>query len=190
MAPLLRAIRDIAAVGSDFLPGFASGLGESTERFAQFIATARETGQLREWLSAGLSTLGDLAGVLGNVVRIVFTVLSAANTQGAGLLQTLNAVTGSMLAFLRSAEEGGPCNRSSAVWARWPRRCCRCSPKWYGWPPWSTDSDPTAHQSRSTTARGCGADDGRHTFRRCRGCRAPPIDQPRRYTTRTPIRGT
>lgn len=104
VAPLLRAIRDIAAVGSDFLPGFASGLGESTERFAQFIATARETGQLREWLSAGLSALGDLANVLGNVVRIVFTVLSAANTQGAGLLQTLNTVTGSMLAFLRSAE--------------------------------------------------------------------------------------
>ncbi|ONI92478.1 hypothetical protein ALI22I_03495 [Saccharothrix sp. ALI-22-I] len=104
VAPLLRAIRDIAAVGSEFLPGLASALGESTERFAQFIATARETGQLREWLSAGLSALGDLAGVLGNLARIVFTVLSAANTQGAGLLQTLNAVTGSMLAFLRSAE--------------------------------------------------------------------------------------
>ncbi|NUT47321.1 MAG: hypothetical protein HOV94_08415, partial [Saccharothrix sp.] len=104
VAPLLRAIRDIAAVGSDFLPGFASAIGESTERFAQFTATARETGQLREWLSAGLSALGDLANILGNVVRIVFTVLSAANTQGAGLLQTLNAVTGSMLAFLRSAE--------------------------------------------------------------------------------------
>ncbi|MFT7836916.1 hypothetical protein Q5530_12270 [Saccharothrix sp. BKS2] len=104
VAPLLRAIRDIAAVGSDFLPGFASGLGESTERFAQFIATARETGQLREWLSAGLSALGDLAGILGNLTRIVFTILSAANAQGVGLLTTLHALTDGMLAYLRSAE--------------------------------------------------------------------------------------
>ncbi|MBB5801122.1 phage-related protein [Saccharothrix ecbatanensis] len=104
VAPLLRAFRDITAVGSDFLPGFASGIGESTERFAQFIATARETGQLREWMSAGLSALGDLATLLGNVVRIVSTVLRAANVQCAGLLQTLNSVTASMLAFLRSAE--------------------------------------------------------------------------------------
>ncbi|MER5262246.1 hypothetical protein ABTZ99_09225 [Actinosynnema sp. NPDC002837] len=104
VAPLLRAIRDIAAVGSEFLPGFASSLGEGAERFAQFIATARETGQLREWLSAGLSALGELATLVGNLARIVFTVLSAANTQGAGLLTTLNAVTGSMLTFLRSAE--------------------------------------------------------------------------------------
>lgn len=104
IGPLLRAVRDVAAVGSDFLPGFASGIGESTERFAQFIATARQTGQLREWLSAGLSALGDLANVLGNLARIVAAILSAANSQGAGLLVTLHALTDGMLAYLRSAE--------------------------------------------------------------------------------------
>jgi hypothetical protein len=59
-APLLRALRDIAAVGSDFLPGFAGGLADSADMFSLFIANARETGQLREWMSAGLSALGDL----------------------------------------------------------------------------------------------------------------------------------
>ncbi|MEO6081560.1 MAG: hypothetical protein ABIQ18_00440 [Umezawaea sp.] len=103
-APLLAALLDIAAVGSTFLPGFASGLGESAETFARFIATARETGQLQAWMSAGLSALGDLFGLLSNLAQIVFTVFSAANSGGASLLGVLNAVTGSILAFLRSAE--------------------------------------------------------------------------------------
>lgn len=103
-APLLRALRDIAAVGSDFLPGFAGGFADAATHFAEFISHARETGQLREWMSEGLSALGDFFTVLGNVAGIVFTVLSAANTHGAGLLQTLSALTGSVLAFLRSAE--------------------------------------------------------------------------------------
>ncbi|WNV82209.1 hypothetical protein [Umezawaea sp. Da 62-37] len=103
-APLLRALRDIAAVGSDFLPGFASGLADGADTFSQFIATARETGQLRQWMSAGLSALGDLFTLLSNLVKIVATVFAAADQGGAGLLGTLNAVTGGLLAFLRSAE--------------------------------------------------------------------------------------
>ncbi|WP_052684536.1 phage tail protein [Lentzea aerocolonigenes] len=103
-APLLRVIRDLAAVGSDFLPGFASGFADAATHLAEFVSHARETGQLREWMAAGLAALRDFFTVLGNVVGIVVTVFSAANTHGAGLLQTLSALTGSVLAFLRSAE--------------------------------------------------------------------------------------
>ncbi|MCP2248193.1 phage tail protein [Lentzea aerocolonigenes] len=103
-APLLQIIRDLAAVGSQFLPGFASGFADGATSLAAFVARARETGQLREWMSAGLSAVGDFLTTLGNLARIVFTVLQAANTHGANLFGTLSALTGSMLAFLRSAE--------------------------------------------------------------------------------------
>ncbi|XVV05326.1 phage tail protein [Actinosynnema sp. CA-248983] len=103
-APLLRVLRDVVAVGSEFLPGFAEGFADGAGRLAEFIAAARETGQLREWMSAGLSALGELLTLLGNLARIVVTVFSAANAGGAGLLTTLNALTGSLLGFLRSAE--------------------------------------------------------------------------------------
>lgn len=102
--PLLRGLRDIAAVGSEFLPALGSGLTDGAVKFADFIAAARESGQLGEWLSAGLSALGDLVALLGNLAQIVGTVFSAANTAGAGLLSTLVAVTGQMVAFLRSTE--------------------------------------------------------------------------------------
>ncbi|GGU46841.1 hypothetical protein [Lentzea flava] len=55
-------------------------------------------------MSAGLSAVGDFLTTIANLGRIVFTVLSAANTHGASLFATLSALTGSMLAFLRSAE--------------------------------------------------------------------------------------
>jgi hypothetical protein len=55
LAKGVQALRDIAAVGAEFLPGFGSGLADGAQRFADFIAQARQSGQLREWLSAGLS---------------------------------------------------------------------------------------------------------------------------------------
>lgn len=102
--PLLQALRDIAAVGAEFLPGFGAGLATGAQRFADFIAAARESGQLREWLSAGLSALGDLVTVIGNLAKIVGAVFAAANASGGGLLSTLVDVTGQVLAFVRSAE--------------------------------------------------------------------------------------
>lgn len=103
-APLLQIIRDLAAVGSEFLPGFASGFADGATSLAEFVSHARETGQLREWMSAGLSAVGDFLTTVANLGRIVFTILSAANTHGASLFATLSALTGSMLAFLRSVE--------------------------------------------------------------------------------------
>jgi hypothetical protein len=67
--PLLQAFRDLAAVGSEFLPGLASGATGAAESFAAFVASARETGQLREFIQDGLTALQDLGTVLGAVVE-------------------------------------------------------------------------------------------------------------------------
>ncbi len=98
--PFLQALRDVAAVGAEFLPGFASGFADGAQRFADFISTARQTGQLREWISA----VGDLVTILRNLGQIVFSVFSAASTGGDGLLSTLVAITGQIAAFVQSAQ--------------------------------------------------------------------------------------
>ncbi|GAB3873754.1 hypothetical protein GCM10029964_014550 [Kibdelosporangium lantanae] len=104
VAPLLRAFRDVAAVGSEFLPKFASGLAEGATKFAEFVSHARETGQLKEWISQGLAALGQLFTLLGNLVKIVTTVFGAANSGGVSLLSTLVSLTSGLVTFLRSAE--------------------------------------------------------------------------------------
>ncbi|MCU1680123.1 MAG: Phage tail length tape-measure protein [Amycolatopsis sp.] len=102
--PFLQGLRDIAAVGAEFLPALGSGLADGAQKFADFIAAARQSGQLRQWLSAGLSAVGDLVTVLKNLAQVVIAVFAAANTGGGGLLTTLVAVTGQMAAFVRSAQ--------------------------------------------------------------------------------------
>lgn len=102
--PLLSAFRDIGVVGAQFLPGLAAGFTEATQRFAAFIAQTRQSGALYDFISSGLDAIGKLAGTLGNVGSIVYTVFNAASNAGADVLGTLQQVTGSMAAFLRSTQ--------------------------------------------------------------------------------------
>ncbi|WP_394621304.1 transglycosylase SLT domain-containing protein [Lentzea sp. JNUCC 0626] len=104
IAPLLSALRDVGVVGGEVFAGLTHGAGSAAQRFADFIAAARESGQLQQWMYLGLQALDDLGELLGNVGTIVSSVLSAASTQGGGLLDTLNAVTGSVAAMLSSVE--------------------------------------------------------------------------------------
>jgi phage-related protein len=101
---LVSILLDLVAVGSEFLPGFAGGFGDAAQSAAEFVRAARESGQLREWISSGLSTLGDLGQVLGNLVAIARTVFGALDTGGASLLDTLLRVTGGVHEFLTSFE--------------------------------------------------------------------------------------
>ncbi|ACU37156.1 hypothetical protein [Actinosynnema mirum] len=105
--PLVAALIDVSVVGSDFLPGFATRVGESTTRLASFTSAARESGQLNTWLDNGFNAVGDLGTILGNLASSLFAVLSAANSQGAGLLGTLAALSEGMANYLRSAQGAG-----------------------------------------------------------------------------------
>ncbi|MDA3624248.1 hypothetical protein OU415_02300 [Saccharopolyspora sp. WRP15-2] len=101
---LLAAFRDIGVVGSQALADLTGGAGAAAQRFAEFIARARETGQLRQWIDQALQVLRDMGATLVNVGRIVGEVFSAANQHGVGFFQVLRQVTDQMVAFLRSAE--------------------------------------------------------------------------------------
>lgn len=104
VSPVLSGLRDIAAVGSDFLPALSEGLAQGATNFGEFIGHARETGQLAGWISSGLSTLGELFTLLRNIVGIIGAVFAAANSGGTSLLGNLNSLTGALAAFLSSGE--------------------------------------------------------------------------------------
>ncbi|WP_103381941.1 hypothetical protein [Pseudonocardia dioxanivorans] len=101
---LLNAFRDIAAVGSAELPSLASGVTNVTGRFKEFIAQARQSGQLGEWIQSGVDTLQTLGSVAGNVGSALYSVFSAAKASGADFLSTLDRVTASIADLLRSAQ--------------------------------------------------------------------------------------
>lgn len=104
LRPLASILLDIVAVGSELLAEVTSGFSEAAEEAAAFVRNARETGQLREWMETGLSTIGDLIDLLQNLGSIVGSVFSAFQSEGAGLLQTLVDLTGQVADFLQSFE--------------------------------------------------------------------------------------
>lgn len=98
------ALRDITTVGASFLPGLAGGLANAAERFAAFIAEARATGQLAGWIQTGITAVGQLGTILGNLGSIISSVFTALDTSGGGFLAFLAEATGRLAALLDSAE--------------------------------------------------------------------------------------
>jgi hypothetical protein len=88
ITPLSEAFLDLAVVGSDFLVGLTSEAEGAATSFAKFIAEARKTGQLKQWMSEGLNAVGELGKIAGNVagsIKAIWTGLSAGMGQGGGL---------------------------------------------------------------------------------------------------------
>ncbi|MCO1575368.1 hypothetical protein M8C13_06285 [Crossiella sp. SN42] len=102
--PLLSAFRDIAVVASGFLPDLAAGAAAAAQKFGDFVAKARESGKLHEWISTALATLDTLKDILGNVIGSITAILRAGQQTGGGLLQIIAQLTGKIEEFLRSAE--------------------------------------------------------------------------------------
>lgn len=101
---LLDIMKDLATVGSQFLPGFAEGWSRSLTNFSDFIDKMRASGQLEDFFRAGLDALSALRDVLVNLGIIIYEVFSAANAAGGSFIDTLAMTTGMMVDFLRSVE--------------------------------------------------------------------------------------
>ncbi|MCP3800317.1 hypothetical protein NLX83_13720 [Allokutzneria sp. A3M-2-11 16] len=103
-ASVAQILRDIGVVGSEFLPELAGGFAGAAQSAAAFVARARESGQLAQWMATGLDVVRQLGVLLGNLGSIVASVFRAASASGGGLLAILIELTGQLAAFLRSAE--------------------------------------------------------------------------------------
>lgn len=104
LAPVVGALVDIVAVGSEQLPGIANVIASLAKEFARFISTARQSGQLDAFFQAALDTLRQLGGILHNVGSIFLSVFQASSGAGGGLLNTMLQLTTAVARFLRSAE--------------------------------------------------------------------------------------
>lgn len=63
-APFVKALADIAAVGSGFLPELARELTVAAQKFSEFITHAKESGDLKKWIGEGIDTLKLLGGMV------------------------------------------------------------------------------------------------------------------------------
>lgn len=104
VVPLASVFRDVAAVGGGVFTDFTAGAGGSAQALADFIAQARASGDLESWIRTGIATAGQFLAIIGDIGQIVSTVFAAADAQGAGILNTISMITGSVVALLTSVE--------------------------------------------------------------------------------------
>lgn len=105
IAPAAQALRDLAVVGSDFLPVISAELRLATIKFADFIKGARESGELHTFFENAIDAVRDLLAVVGNVASIFAAINKAANAAlGGGFLDMLANATQKLEDFLESTE--------------------------------------------------------------------------------------
>lgn len=107
MSPLLTAITDIATVGAGVFAEMTSGMGSATERFAQFIRTARESGQIETWIRNGVQAFRDFASALGNIKGVIKEVFSQFGVSGDNAMGRFEAMTARFSAWFHEVSNGG-----------------------------------------------------------------------------------
>lgn len=101
---LIQAFLPLWQVGASFLPGLTAGFDGLTNKVAGFMLEAQKTGQLHDFISGGLSVIGELGQLLGNIGSILFSVFQAAQAGGGNLLGTIGQLVGQFAAFLNTAQ--------------------------------------------------------------------------------------
>lgn len=105
LQPILGIIRDLAATGSTFFPQLSSGFAIAAQHAADFISHARQTGQLAEWMQAGINAVHGLLTVLGNLFQIIVKVAQAPPLFGIDTITILSSVTGWILKLVTAFPE-------------------------------------------------------------------------------------
>ncbi|MGH3956479.1 MAG: phage tail protein [Mycobacterium sp.] len=102
--PVVKALLDVGTVGSGFFPQIAASIKDAAQGFSQFIANARETGQLQLWISSGIEAAKTLGGVLVNVGGTIHGIFTAGDAVGGGLLASLQKVTDHVNQWVNSGQ--------------------------------------------------------------------------------------
>ncbi len=101
---LAAGFRDVTAVALPLFESMTVGIGSAAGRFGAWMSEISASGQLQQWIQTALSTLATLGQILGNVGSIIMSVLQAAESVGGGALNVFAELTGTVAAFLSSAE--------------------------------------------------------------------------------------
>jgi phage-related protein len=96
------ALRDVTAVGAQFLPGLASEVSVVTARFRQFIAQARASGALESFIARGIVAVHNIAQIFFNLGRGIAAILFGAREAGVSLIGAVERLTQRFADFFTS----------------------------------------------------------------------------------------
>lgn len=98
---VLSILRDVGVVGSQAFANLTGGAGAAAQRVADFVAQARFSGALSDFINDGVAAFRQLFAIIGNVLSIINTLIGAIG--GGGILGLLLQLTTVLKQFLNSA---------------------------------------------------------------------------------------
>ncbi|MGJ6126313.1 hypothetical protein QN239_27430 [Mycolicibacterium sp. Y3] len=91
-APFTQAIADIMSVGSDFLPELARAATDAAFQFSSFINEAKQSGQLKQWISEGLDAIKEVGSLIVGLGKAVGSLAPVAKEVLPVMVDALNGV--------------------------------------------------------------------------------------------------
>jgi hypothetical protein len=104
VAPLGRALLDVAEVAAGAFGDIGVGIGSAAQKFADWIRQMKENGKLQEWLDKAMHSLGQLKEIAGNVGEMLAAIFGAASDEGENFLEKLNRITQRMADWMNSSD--------------------------------------------------------------------------------------
>lgn len=108
IAPLLSAFRDIGTVGSGVFDNLTIHAGITAQKFADFVANARSSGKLFDFIQGGVDAFRSLGDSIGNIFSILGSLSKGLG--GAGFLGSLQNLTGTVADFFKTAQGASALN--------------------------------------------------------------------------------
>src|SRR5580765_5141468 len=100
---VVASLFDVGEVGSRVLADITTGAGAASAQFRAFIAQARESGRLEQWMREGARSIALLGSTAANLGSVFASVWRAADAAGSDFLALLERNTAAMAHFMASA---------------------------------------------------------------------------------------
>lgn len=98
------AFKNLAVVGTEFLPGISKAFTNVAFEFDHFIEKARNDGSLRLWIAQGMMAVRELGTLVANVGHIFGDLFSASEKAGASTISILNDAISALHQFFSSVQ--------------------------------------------------------------------------------------
>ncbi|MBY6708475.1 transglycosylase SLT domain-containing protein [Rhodococcus sp. BP-241] len=111
IGPLLDGLNDlwgsltnIAAIGSEFLPGFGDSFSNVMQEFREFTESESGQNKIRDFIRESIDALKDFIHIGGQVIELVRNIFRGSDETGKGMLDGISATLDRWNEFLGSEE--------------------------------------------------------------------------------------
>lgn len=104
MTNLLGALTNIAAIGSDFLPGFGDSFSNTMEKFREWTESDEGQQKIRTFMENSIRALGEIKDLFVEVGRVVGGLFSTSDEAGQSMVKSLTDTMREFADWMRTAE--------------------------------------------------------------------------------------